>query len=248
MKHLLLALVFLGSGSAHAQWGSRGMDLRCDIGISLNQSVSADIVQEFGAKRLECSTGSDGAIETVRVVRGINVTATAAAHASASASGNLQASYSDYCAMSCDVRIPPQVPPGGGPPPPHPEPYQRSCTTSGQSSTACSYSPSRSASSADEKSMSSKVTVAKTTVAGLAAKGLKVTPGCEIVNSKGEILKPLTAVAMVTWIYGSQLLKEAVPGILKAPVGISPSVKKFGISLSQDIRFDGAMPQGVRPQ
>lgn len=144
-----------------------------------NRITRLDIDQEVGSERIECGGG------LVSVVRIVKTKAYASAEAGARASCGARARYSDSCSCS-----------GGG-----------SCSTSGSGSDSDSASKSDSVST--DRLEEVKFTVARVSAEKLRQKGFSVAPAaCVVADSAGLPLNPLGAIAVVTWIYGEQLIAE----------------------------------------
>ncbi|HAF96044.1 MAG: hypothetical protein A2021_02920 [Elusimicrobia bacterium GWF2_52_66] len=181
MKHLFYTgLMVLFTGNA---WSYVNVD--ADVSASLeNRITRLDLTQQVGAERIECGKDAAGNTGVVSVVRIAKTKAFVSAAADVRASCNARAHYSDSCSCS-----------GSG-----------SCSTSGSGSDSDSTSGSDSASS--EKVTETKFTVARISEARLKEKGFSLNPNssCELVDATGFTLDPLGAVAVVTLVYGEELV------------------------------------------
>lgn len=163
--------------------GSAGAYVSVDADAKVrveNRITRLDIDQEVGSERIECDNG------LVSVVRIVKTKAYASAEAGASASCDAHARYSDSCSCS-----------GGG-----------SCSTSGSGGDSDSASGSDLVSS--DRSKEVKFTVARVSAGKLAEKGFSAgqSPACVITDPAGMPLNTLGAIAVVTWIYGEELIKD----------------------------------------
>lgn len=197
MKSTLAALGIL-TAAGSLSWAYVSVDCNTDIRVESSiRSFSLD--QEVGSERIDCRTDSSGAVGEVRVVRKAKSTASARAYASARADGRAYARYSDSCSTHCSCSGSSCGSCSG------------SCHTSGSGSDWCSDSDSDEASRSETEETT--FVVARASLASLASKGFGARAGsgshpCEVVDSSGSPLDALRAIAVVTWVYGEDLMKE----------------------------------------
>lgn len=179
-KQSMRTLVCFGLVLAFAGSARAYVSVDADASVKVeNRITRLDIDQEIGSERIECGGG------LVSVVRIVKTKAYASAEAGARASCDARARYSDSCSCS-----------GGG-----------SCSTSGSGSDSDSASKSDLVSS--DRLEEVKFTVARVSVDKLLQKGFSVAPAaCVIADPAGIPLNPLGAIAVVTWLYGEQLIAE----------------------------------------
>lgn len=213
--------MFLFAGGARAY-----VSVDADASVRVESRITRlDIGQEVGSERIECSNDGSGGVSVVNVVRIVKTRAAASAEAQARAACDAHARYSDSCSCS-----------GGG-----------SCSTSGSGSDSDSASKSDSISS--DQAKETKFTVARASADKLREKGFAVSrnSSCEITDPAGYPLNPLGAIAVVTWIYGEELIKEnplamnAVRNLFRNALPAAPGITDMpvpGESMKRKINFD----------
>lgn len=183
-------------------WGYVNAD--CDVSVRVDVRVeNLSLDQELGSERLECVSDGKTGVREVRLVRLARSRAAVRAEAHARGEGRASARYSDSCSASCS---------GGG---------SGTCHTSGSGWDSCS--DSRSGSDSKSRTQETTFAVARASLDALVRRGFTARPssdpvGCEVADRAGAALDPLKAIALVTWIYGEELMKESgadIPGILK---------------------------------
>lgn len=162
----------------------------CDVDVKVENRISRlDMNQQIGSERIECSEGE------VLVVRIVKTAVSVQADADARARANARAHYSDSCSCS-----------GSG-----------SCHTSGSGSDSCSDSGSDSATR--NKTAETKFAVARASIDSINLMGFRVQPAidsCRLTDAEGFQLDALKEVAIVTMIYGGELMKETTDSGTKA--------------------------------
>lgn len=197
MRHLWAALLLLGAGSA------RAMSVSCKVDVDVDTRITRlAIDQEVGAERLECVQAPASGELHVHVVRIVKTEARAEARSSAKASASADASYSDSCSCSgCSG----------------------SCHTSGSGWDSCSDSGDDAASSRDERATT--FTVARVPAQALPARGYWVEGGpgaCRINDAGGNPVDLLRSIALVTWLYGEELLEKGGADMVALRRSLSP--------------------------
>ena len=176
---LFIGLIFLFAGQSMAY-----VTVDCDVDVRIDNRITRlDAEQEVGAERIDCA-GSE-----MRIVRIVKTDVSVRAEAEASAKADADAYYSDSCSCS-----------GSG---------CGSCHTSGSGS---DYDRDSASDSASRSKMSeTKFVVAKVSFGSLSKMGFKVSQdvdSCRLLDDKGLTLNTLKSIAVITRIYGEELLKE----------------------------------------
>lgn len=196
-----------------ALWASHPR-IDCSVGVDVNAKLTRVETEELlGAERLECQPDSQGAVGQVRLMRTFKTGVQAGVEVSARADARASASFSDSCSGSCHAH-------GSGSCHHCGHSYSWgdhchcSCYASGSGSDTCSDSDSAQNSRSEEKKTT--FVVAKIQGESLAAKGFRARHGtgaqaCEILDPQGSVLDPLRAIAVISWIYGEELMKETEP-------------------------------------
>ncbi len=218
---LFMGLIFLFAGQSMAY-----VTVDCDVDVRVdNRITNLDTEQKIGSERIDCA-GSE-----MRIVRIVKTDVSATARAEATAKAYADAYYSDSCSCSgsnCG-----------------------SCHTSGSGSDYDRDSASDSASRI--KTAETKFVVARVSFDSLRKMGFKVekdADSCRLLDDKGFTLNTLKSIAVITRIYGEELLKEydADFKVFDKFCGCSqPDLQKtenLGNMIPKLIPFDGAEMEG----
>lgn len=198
------------------------LSLDCDVDVQVENRINdLDIDQQVGAERIECAAGG------ARVVRIVKTGVSVEARADAKADGDADARYSDSCTCSCG------------------DCSSETCRTSGWDSDRCWDSDSDTATERDFEE--TKFVVAYASGESLRQRGFSARQGeepfaCELVDTAGASVGTLKGIALITWIYGEELMREkgadfeALLKLRKQDLRAAPRVDRM---LKKKVPFDG---------
>ncbi len=218
---LCIGLMFLFAGNSMAY-----ITVDCDVDVRVdNRITNLDTEQKIGSERINCDGGE------MRIMRMVKTDVSVTARAEASARADADAYYSDSCSCS-----------GSG---------CGTCHTSGSGSDYDRDSDSDSTSRS--KTAETKFVVARVSFDSLRKMGFSVTQNtdsCRLLDDKGRSLNTLKAIAVITRIYGEELLKEydADFNVFDKFCGCNqPNLQKIdnlGGIIGKSVSFDGAEMEG----
>ena len=218
---LCIGLMFLFTGNSSAY-----VSVDCDVDVRVdNRITNLDTEQKIGSERINCDGGE------MRIMRMVKTDVSVTARAEASAKADADAYYSDSCSCS-----------GSG---------CGTCSTSGSGSDYDRDSDSDFTSRS--KTVETKFVVARVSFDSLNKMGFSVsqnTDSCRLLDDKGLPLSTLKAIAVITRIYGEELLKEydADFKVFDKFCGCNqPNLQKIdnlGDVIGKSVSFDSAEMEG----